>query len=464
MAAELTEAGSFRDPAGQVHLLDGRVFRTVMPSATKAFDSVRSTGLIDKLIVNGQLIAESVVDPEVLGEAGADANYVLEHPRLPFISYPYEWSFALLKAAAIHHLDIHLCSLEHGVTLSDATAYNIQFRGGEPVFIDSLSFRPYHDGEFWLAHRQFCEQFLNPLLLRAHAGIPHNAWYRGEMEGLSAQVISRVLPFRSKLSFNVLTHVVMQARLQSKQGSQLDAERVVTKRKLSLTAFRQILLGLRKWINKLEPADAGKTVWQEYSQENSYSSEEAQKKRRFISSFTQAIRPDMLWDVGCNSGDFAKCALDAGANAVVGFDFDQGALELAFYRAKKDKLNFLPLFLDAANPAPSQGWAQQERAGLMQRSGADGIIALALVHHLAIGKNIPLSSVVDWLVRLAPQGVIEFVSKSDPMVQELLRLREDVFEKYNEPEFIQALEERAQIVHMETISASGRKLYWFRRH
>jgi ribosomal protein L11 methylase PrmA len=459
----VAEAGSFRDPAGQVHLVDGRVFRTVMPCAVDDYEFVRSTGLIDKLIERGQLIHESVVDPAELGEAGADTSYVLEHPVLPFISYPYEWSFAELKSAAIHQLDIYLCALEHGVTLSDATAYNIQFRGVEPIFIDSLSFRRYQEGEFWMGHRQFCEQFLNPLLLRAYTGIAHNSWYRGGMEGISAQDLNNVLPFHRKLSFNVLTHIVMQARFQSQSGSQLDAERVVTTRKLALAAFRQMLLGLRKWIKRLEPAGTGKTVWEAYAQDNSYSSDESQLKRKFITLFTQSVTPKILWDVGCNTGEYAKTALDAGADFVVGFDFDQGALDLAFSRATKEGLNFLPLFLDAANPAPSQGWAQRERPGLMQRSNADGVLALALVHHLAIGKNIPLPWVVDWIVSMAPQGIIEFVQKSDPMVQELLRLREDIFDNYSEGEFTRALEEKADIVRTETVSASGRQLFWFRK-
>lgn len=464
MCPESTEAISFRDPGGQIHLVDGRVFRTVMPCAVDDFEFTRSTGLMKKLIDSGQLIPESVVDPDILGIDGERARYVLEHPLLSMISYPYEWSFPALKAAAIHHLDVHLCALEHGVTLSDATAYNIQFRGVEPVFIDSLSFRRYQEGEFWLAHRQFCEQFLNPLLLRSLTGVPHNAWYRGGMEGITAQELSQVLPFYRKLSLNVLMHVSMQARFQSRSGNQNDAERVVAKRRLAPTAFRHMLTGLRKWIEKLEPAGSDKTVWEEYAQDNSYSSDEAELKRQFITEFTHTVTPKIVWDIGCNTGDYAKCVLDAGAVSVVGFDFDQGALDLAFSRARSDRLDFLPLFLDASNPAPSQGWAQRERPGLMQRTNADGVIALALVHHLAIGKNIPLPWVVDWLVSMAPQGVIEFVPKNDPMVRELLRLREDIFDDYCDLTFTHALEKRADIVRTKSISSSGRQLFWFRRN
>jgi len=434
-----------------------------MPRAVDEFEFVRSTGLLDKLIERGHVISESIVDPGVLGNSGEGACYVLEHPRLPFISYPYEWPFPALKAAALLQLDVHLEALEHGVTLSDASAYNIQFRGPRPVFIDSLSFRRYRDGEFWIGHRQFCEQFVNPLLLRSLSGVPHNSWYRGALEGISAQELRPLLRWSQKLSWNVLMHVVMQARFQTQVSARSDAELRIKNRKLSLIAFQQMLRGLRRWISKLKPANTGKTVWAGYAGDNSYRSEEARSKQKFITEFTRTLRPSMLWDIGCNSGDYSKTALDAGAKFVVGFDFDQGALDLAFSRAVEEKLNFLPLFLDAANQSPSQGWAQSERMGLMKRADAEGVLALALVHHLVIGKNIPLHEVVDWLVGMAPEGVIEFVQKSDPMVQTLLRLREDIFDDYCEESFVQSLERKADIVRSVTISSSKRRLFWYRR-
>lgn len=457
-----TDAGSFRDPSGRVYVVDGRVFRTVMPSAVEDFEFVRSKGFLERLIDGGRVIAEKKVDPGRLGQCAQGAHCVLEHPMLPFVSYPYEWPFAALKAAALLQLDIHLEALDHGVTLSDATAYNIQFRGVDPVFIDNLSFRRYREGEFWIGHRQFCEQFVNPLLLRALLGIPHNSWYRGTLEGITAQDLSRILPWTSKFSWNVLTHVVLQASFQRKSTSKDDAQRI-TEKKLPLIAFQQMLRGLRKWIAKLEPADTGNTVWADYAQDNSYASDEARAKRRFISEFATATKPKMLWDIGCNTGDYSKAALEAGAEYVVGFDFDQGALDTAFARAKTERLNFLPLFLDAANPPPSQGWGQTERMGLMQRANADGVLALAVVHHLAIGKNVPLGDVVDWLVSMAPTGIIEFVQKSDPMVQALLQLREDIFDDYNEQSFVSALEAKATIFKSVTVSAAERRLYWFRR-
>lgn len=434
-----------------------------MPRAADDFNFIRTSGFLDTQAAKGNLLPANPVDHSILGDNANGARLVVEHPKLHFISYPYEWPFGLLKAAALLHLDLHLDALDQGLTLSDASAYNIQFNGIRPVFIDTLSLRRYREGEFWLAHRQFCEQFLNPLLLRSLIGIPHNAWYRGTPEGITAQELRQVLPLSKKLSWNVLTQVVMQASLQSAAASPEKARDTIGTGKLSKIAFRHMLTGLRRWISRLEPVGENKSVWSDYATDNSYAIGEARAKREFVASFVAKVQPEMLWDIGCNTGDYSCVALDAGARLVVGFDGDHRALDLAVERARIEKLNFLPLYLDAANPTPSQGWAQQERPGLFQRGEADGLLALALVHHLAIGRNIPLPSIVQWLVQLSPQGIIEFVPKTDPMVRRLLQLREDIFDDYHEETFVEALLAEAEIVSETTLSASKRRLFWYQK-
>jgi ribosomal protein L11 methylase PrmA len=456
------EAGSFRDPRGRIFYVDERVLRTVMPMATADFDFVRSTGLVERLQAAGQLVGETQVDADDFGDIAHGAAYVLEHPRIPFISYPYEWTFSALQAAALLHLDIQQAALQKGVTLSDATAYNIQFIGPKPIFIDTLSFRRYADGEFWAGHRQFCEQFVNPLLLRAYTGVAHNAWFRGGLEGISAEDLSRVLPWRSRLSWNVLTNVFMQARLQKSSSSDVAANRAKS-RKLPRIGFEQMLHGLRKWVARLKPKADSRTIWQDYAGDNSYADAEAVQKREFVADFCNATRPGLLFDIGCNTGDYSAVALDNGADLAIGFDFDQGALEIGYQRAVNTNMNFLPLLLDAANPSPAQGWQQAERMGLRQRTEGDAVIGLALVHHLAIAKNLPLMDVLSWLLAMAPQGVLEFVPKEDPMVQRLLQLRDDLFADYDQDSFESYLQAHARIVKSSVVSSSGRTLYWFDR-
>jgi ribosomal protein L11 methylase PrmA len=457
------DTGSYRDPSGRVFILGDRVLRTVAPRAAAEFEFVRSTGVLQSLIADGLVIAEEKVAPSELPRDFNDARYVLQHPKLPFVSYPYEWCFTALKRAALLHLDIQMRCLEQGVALSDASAYNVQFLGPKPIFIDSLSFRRYHEGEFWLGHRQFCEQFLNPLLLRALLGVSHNAWYRGGLEGIPTADLNGILPLRRKLSWNVLTNVVMQASFQRAATGGVTDRKIPAGARFPRVAMQRMLGRLRKWIAALEPARRGKTVWGDYAGHTSYTADETERKRALVTEFAASIRPPMIWDIGCNTGDYAKAALNAGAGYAVGFDFDQGALDAAFARAEREDLSLLPLFLDLANPSPSQGWAQRERRGFGERASADAILALALVHHLAIGRNIPLDEVVAWLVGLAPNGIVEFVPKSDPMVQRLLRLREDIFDDYSEETFSRHLQARAEIVQVVDVSATGRRLFWFAR-
>jgi len=354
--------------------------------------------------------------------------------------------------------------LARGVTLSDASAYNIQFVGSRPVFIDVLSFERYEEGAFWTAHRQFCEQFLNPLLLTALRGVPFNAWFRGSLEGIQTVELNRLLSWRDKLSWNVFTQVSLQARLQNaaQSSAQGDLE-VVKKGRLAKAAFRNMLTSLRQWIARLQPPGGQVTTWGDYADNNTYAKDEVTAKRRFIADFAAGARPGLLWDIGCNSGDYSELALSSGAGRVIGFDFDLQALEAAFARAVAQDLPYLPLYLDAANPSPGQGWRGLERKSLGSRAKADGLIALAFIHHMAIGRNIPLDDVIGWLIGLAPEGVIEFVEKDDPTVRRMLQFREDIFEGYGREAFLDAVRARAEIVSEAVVTGDRRLLVWYRR-
>jgi ribosomal protein L11 methylase PrmA len=457
-------AGSFRDPKGHIYEKDGGIYRSISNQGIQDFEQVQNSGLLDELVKLNLLLPYTEIPDFDSAILPYKAEKLLQHPKLDFVSYPYEWSFPALKDAALLHLDIQLRALKQNIVLSDASAYNIQFQGANPIFIDHLSFRPYKEGEFWLAHRQFCEQFLTPLLLRSYLGIAYNNWYRGALEGINLNDTARLLPLKAYCSYQTLVNVILPAKFESscKRMSNHEVSEKINQKRLPKQAYMGLLDGLKGMISKLEPK-AGKTVWEDYQKNNSYADDEAIEKKEFITEFVKATSLETLWDIGCNSGEYSELAISSGANTVIGFEFDQGALELSYQRAQKNKLNFLPLYLDLANPSPSQGWNQSEREGIYGRRCADGLIVLALIHHLCIARNIPLDEVVNWLVSLAPQGIIEFVPKTDPMVIELIELREDVFQDYSETVFEQSLKSRAKIEKTRTVTGSGRKLYWYSR-
>jgi ribosomal protein L11 methylase PrmA len=453
--------GSFRDPSGHVYRVDERIVRTVMDTAADQFEFVRRSGILEALVQDGRVLPFTPIDKEIDALfPGEPVKYLLEVPKLPFVSFPYEWPFAGLKSAALLHLEIQLAALDRNVTLSDASAYNVQFHGPRPIFIDHLSFRRYQSGEVWAGHRQFCEQFLVPLLLHALFGITHNAWYRGSLEGIPVTEFSRLLKWRHFFNRDLLTHVILQSWFQrsaEKVPVPLDKAKAAAGR-LPVESFRKMLQGLHTLIGKLEPLKKNKSTWQDYAQHNSYRAEESVKKSNFIRELAARHRPNQLWDFGCNVGDYAKAALDGGAGYVVGFDFDHGALDGCYARAREERLAIQPLFMDMANVSPDQGWRGKEREGLEARGSVDAIVALAFIHHLVITRNIPFGELLDWLLDLAPCGVIEFVPKNDPMVQRLLALREDIFPDYNPEFFRERIARRAEIDHISTLSQNGRML------
>jgi len=460
----VSEDASYRDPAGRVYHLGNRVLRSVTGVGAADYEFIRDSGLLDELASDGRLIGCMEVDPGVLSDA-PEVRYVLEHPRLSFVSYPYEWCFSALKTAALLHLDLSLESLEWGATLSDASAYNVQFQGTRPIFIDVLSFRRYRDGEYWFAHRQFLEQFLNPLLLTALRGVPFNVWFRGRLEGIPSNDLSALLPWWRMFDWRVSAHVILPARFQ-RSVTKIDEDGVarIKARSLPKHAFGSMLASLRRWIEGLESSLPRQSAWSDYAETNGYRALEAEAKTNFLRRFTAKVKPQHLWDIGCNAGHYAEVALEAGAKEVIGFDTDHGALEKAFARASKGGLRLLPLYLDVADPSPGQGWRGIERKALRDRANADGLLALAVVHHLAIGRNLPLKDVVNWLIDLAPQGVIEFVEKDDPCVQQMLQFRNDIFPDYGREIFRATVLARAAIIEEQEITANRRLLVWYSRH
>jgi len=452
-------SGSYRDPSGYVYSYKNRFFRSITKNYESVYVALKDSRLIDKSINHGYLIETCELDKRDDSKVMDDASFVLEHKRVPFISYPYEWTFSQLKIAALHHLEFQIFLLENNAILRDASAYNIQFIGAKPVFIDLPSMALYREGEYWYGYKQFCEQFLYPLLLNAKTGVSHNKIYRGEIEGISADTLAKLLPTSKKLSLNILLHVTLQAfaaRKAADHEKQI-SNKIREQQSLPKKRYMAMLRQLHAWITSLSlKRRQSLSPWVNYASNNSYSKEETRLKHEIINNFIDRTQPNLLIDLGCNNGNYTRTALKAGAKYAVGYEFDHEAATLAYEAAKTEGLDFLPLQIDASNPSPSQGWRQSERLGLNERSKADGVLALAFVHHLAIAKNIPLDQAINWITDIAPTGLIEFAPKSDPMVQKMLAVREDIFQNYNINRFEKILESRSKIINNHHVTASGR--------
>ena len=402
-------------------------------------------------------------------EAGVPAadvaawNMWAEHRKLPLVTYPYEWPFECLKQAACLTLDLLTDALRNGYMLKDASAFNVQFVDSRPIFIDILSFVEYEDGAPFLGYKQFCEQFFAPLCLATFAGIDFNQWYKGRLDGLDLVEVSRALPFTTRFRPHVLMHVHSQAwatrKLKSTSGrarSGRDRRRI---RRRNLIALAD---GLRRCTAGLERKR--RTYWQKYGTRNSYDERSRTNKAGIAQEFVARTSPARLLDLGCNTGEYSKLAIDAGARSVIGVDSDCGALDLAATRARRAAWPAQFLFWDIANPSPDLGWMREERTALERRlEKVDAVFCFALIHHVVIGRNIPLEEFVRWVCGLAPRGLIEFVPKSDPMVEGLLRDREDIFERYDHENFERALSEHAGTVKVHDSAGITRTIFEFRR-
>ena len=455
------EDGSFRDPIARVAYFEDSILRVVKSKGFKQFEFIKK--ILENTSISNYIIDTEEIRYEELNLNGLEKEEdfkIFKHKKIDYISYPYEWSFNRLKDAAIHHLDLHIKLLEQNATLVDAYSYNVQFDFYKPKFIDVMSIREYKEGEFWSGHKQFCESFLNPLVLKSKLGIDFNNWFKGNLEGINTQDISKILKLRHLLSWNIFYNIFLLSYFEKKTKKKVNAE--VKKKYLKKTYYLSILTNLKRFIKSLDPKKEV-SVWGDYSRDNTYAEEERNNKHKFIKNYFSQNKIDKVLDLGCNNGEYSKLSLDSGCKSVIGLDFDLNAIDEAYLMSKKGKLNFLPLYFDVSNPSSNIGWNQKERKGFFERKKFDFILALAFEHHLAIAKNIPLDSAIKWITSLAPKGIIEFVPKSDPTIQSMLKLKGDIFPDYNYKNFEKILLNYAKITSFKEVSKSGRVLFSFEK-
>ncbi len=447
-------ASSFRDPSGFVFSRAGVLYRQVNRVFQDEFEAVTASGLYDELARQRLLIPHETVSLELA--ATADAVRVLQPEPVDFISYPYEWSFGQLRDAALLTLDIQERALVRGMTLRDASAYNIQFHGGRPVFIDTLSFEPRKEGAAWQAYRQFCEHFLVPLALMSAVDIQLGTLLRTALDGIPLELGQRLLGGRSwrrpGLLFHVRLHAMAQRRYRDRTPGTGALRPVTAQTVLGLVrSLRGVVQGLT-W-------SPGGTEWSDYTTDNNYTDEASRSKRELVTSMLQGRGVRTVWDLGANTGEYSRAARALGPR-VVAFDLDPAAVERNYRRVRAEgEAGILPLRMDLTNPSPALGWAHRERMSLEERGPADALLALALVHHLAIGHNLPLERIAGFFARLGRMLVIEFVPKSDSQVQRMLRSRADIFPSYTREGFEAAFQSSFRIEAVEPVAASERLMY-----
>ncbi len=400
---------SFRDPGGFVFRdAEGTLLRQIHASAEPDFEHLLRSGLYEKLAAEGLLIEH---EEEPLERAANEAAVRVIRPReLPFIAYPYEWSFEMLREAALLTLRIQRLALARDMSLKDATAFNVQFEGTRPRFIDTLSLERYEPGTPWRAYGQFCRHFLAPLALMAYRGLEFGRLTALHLDGLPLETVSRLLPWRTRLRGGLLMHLHSHAWfIDRHQDTHAAANAEANSRAprsgrftkdsllLLLDSLQRTVLGLRR--------RGRRTEWSEYYADNSYSAESFHRKQALVRVLL-GDAPGRVWDLGGNTGVFSRLAART-AEHVVSFDIDPACVDHNFQDCRREAPeNVLPLVMDFTNPTPALGWAGAERASLAERGPCDTALALALVHHLAIAGAVPLPRLAEWFALLCRRLVI----------------------------------------------------------
>ncbi|MEV4760944.1 methyltransferase [Micromonospora sp. NPDC049559] len=469
LLAARAEPGSFRDPGNRVFYVGSRVYRGLAPRAAANWEALRGSAFFPGLLAAGKICGTEPAEPGTVpaAEAGRWAA-VLRHERIPFVSYPYEWSFTMLRDAALTHLEVLTEALADGFTTSDGSAYNVQWRGAEPVFVDVGSFEPARDGEPWAGYRQFCQTLLYPLMLQAHLGLDFQPWLRARVDGIEPGQIRRLFGGTRRFSAGALKHIHLHDALQTRHGATGTGE---VRAELRAAGFSRDLVlatvrGLERLVRRLDwqpPA----SHWSRYGRSCGYSAEDRRRKERFVADAlagTGGCR--LVLDLGANDGAYARVAARH-AEQVVAVEADPTVADQLYRRLRADgERRVLPLVMDLADPSPGGGWRAVERAPFAARARADAVLALAVVHHLAIGRDVPLAEVVDWLLGpLDGAGrrgrlVVEFVHPEDPMARRLLANKPaGQFPGYRREEFERLLDARCVAVRREELACGTRTLY-----
>jgi hypothetical protein len=449
--------GSFRDPQGTVFRRDGILYREIQGSYEPDWSLLTGSGLLDELQAEGLLLPHDEVDPALA--LTRSAWKVIRPEPIPFISYPWEWCFGQLKVAALLTLELQRRALAHGLTLRDASAYNIQFRRCRPVLIDTLSFARHEEGAPWVAYRQFCGHFLAPLLLISlvdpRLGLLSRPW----QDGLPLDLTAALLPWRTRLRPSTSLHIHLHAATIRKHAADVLPDKRMTRR-MSKTGLLGLLDNLETLIRRLDFSPT-RGEWWDYEETHGYGPEARVAKERLVTRLAGAS-PGVVWDLGANTGRFAELVAPT-APHVVAMDCDHGAVERHWRRRLTEPANILPLVVDLTNPSPALGFGLEERDSIPDRGPADTLLALALVHHLAIGNNVPLGRIAEWFARLARRAIVEWVPKDDPQARRLLVAREDIFTGYHLQGFEAAFTGSWRLLAREPIPGTERVMFAFER-
>lgn len=471
---------SLRDPGGHVCLIDDRVIRVVNRAGLSDLQAFLGSAASTHFAQSQKLVNTRFLDvrgtAQMLEHAEVRRVYersqgaaIVEHERVPFTSFPYEWPAEMLHAAASLTLDFAEKLLEEGLGLKDASPYNVLFDGSRPVFVDLLSFEPRDAGDpTWLPFAQFARTFLLPLLASKYFGISLTELLTAHRDGLEPGEVFRLLSPLQKLRPPFLTLVSIPVWLSAREGA--ENAKIYQKRNLNDPAratfiLRRVLRSVRRQLNSLAPRVSRTSAWSGYMQKNNYSPDYFGLKQAFVNEVMSEQRSGRVLDVGCNSGHFSAIAARNGAG-VVAIDSDPVVVGEVWRQAHAENLNILPLVVNLARPTPSIGWRNAECPSFLERARGrfDAVFMLGVLHHLLVSERIPLSEIIALAAELTTDVlVIEFVAPDDPMFRRITRGRDHLFTELSKEVFQDACRKHFDLIRCRRLDQTNRWLYLMKK-
>lgn len=455
----IRHASSFRDPSGYIQVKDDEIYRYINPVYFENYRALTDSGFYKKLIDTGLMVSHTEIE--------ATADYIIIKPeRIPFFSYPYEWSFSQYKHAALHTLKLQKYALQNGFTLKDATAFNVTFHNGAPVFVDTLSFDIYAHGEPWRAYKQFLTHFLVPLVLAKYYGSEMLKTLQQYIDGMPLQQAVKLLPFTARFSPILYSNIYLTAKYDTKYSGDKNAG---AEKKINISKESQLKIidSLYNYIKDLSLNE--KTEWKDYYTVTNYDAAAFEYKKQLVKKWHNAIKAKKVVDLGGNDGTFSRVLKDDATEILV-TDIDPNAVDYNYQQVLKNKeYNLLPLVSDLLNPSPGIGFNNKERIPLQERiaqNNYDVALALALIHHISLSGNVPFSMSAQMFASLTPYLIIEFPDRDDSWVSFLLKSKREFaghFDYYNRNNFEKEYAVFYDVIEQEQIPGTHRTLYLLKR-
>jgi hypothetical protein len=471
---------SFRDPMGCCCVFEGGVVRLVGPENVAEFEGFLKTRAARDYAAKRELVSTRRLDEVEIARLDGSSGLksiltahpnaaVFEHEHIPFPSYPQEWPAEMLWEAGRLTLDLGRAVLAEDYGLKDATPYNVLFRGSEPVFVDALSFERRNPGDpLWKPCAQFIRSFLLPLLVHRRWGIPPADVFTARRDGYEPEEVYRMCKPWERLRPGLLTLVSIPTWLSRRAGPDHQAiyqPRLLADTEKARYIVESVFHRMGRALNALRPAARQKSTWSGYMGAHSYDDPAFAAKEKFVGDALAEFKPARVLDSGANTGHFSALAAQAGA-AVVAIDFDPVCVGEIWRRAREKRLNILPLVVNLARPTPATGWRNRECPSFLDRArGAfDGVLMLAVLHHLLVTERIPLGEILALAAELTTALlVIEFVAPQDAMFRRLTRGREELHAALDERVFAQACAAHFDIVRVLALPGTRRTLYCLKK-